>query len=123
MKSLDKFNAVYNQIISEMVENASAKTNDEICKNWGYINQCEFDEEFAKKFKAAKQEHEQMVKNNPDEHDSKLQESVLGNCVRKYSCKCGYSYKVDSSRIIFKYISTLKRRKFNFRLYFYFMPE
>lgn len=98
---MKKFNEFCNKIIGEMTENTIEDTienqNTEICKDWGYANMCYFDDDFAKKFKAAKKEHEQMVKDHPEEHDSELKESTIGTCLHRYSCKCGYSYKVDSS--------------------------
>jgi len=111
---MKKFNELYAKIISEMTENLENQksvedseelvlTPEEVCKDQGYVNSCQWDEKFAKRFNAAKEAHEKMKLEHPEEHDSELVESPgRYNCTHVYSCKCGYSYKVDSSRIIFK---------------------
>ena len=114
---MKKFNELYAKIISEMTENLEnpepvenseelVLTPEEVCKDQGYANSCSYNEEFAKKFNAAQEAHKKMMEEHPEEHD--LQEYTIGNCLHEYACKCGYSYKVDSSRIILKIIKNKK---------------
>ena len=110
MKELNKFDKLYQKIITEMAENQDEKpienseespilSNDEICKDWGWLNEMEWNQELGKKFDEANGLHKEMIKNDPEHH--KLVEYDDGRCVHTYKCKCGFSYKVDSSRIIF----------------------
>jgi len=122
MKNLDKFNALCKQIISEMTENqiadcknAFVSSADEVCKNWGYLNGMSEDEEKSDAFMKAKEAHKQMEKNDPEHHKLVEYPSSWGTGAT-YECKCGFSYKVDSSRIIFNFILISKRRNF-FRLF------
>ena len=106
MNGLNKFDKLYQKIITEMAENqtfdckdAFVSSADEICKDWGWLNEMEWNPELGKKFNEASRLHKEMVKNDPEHH--KLVEYDDGRCVHTYECKCGFSYKVDSSRIIF----------------------
>lgn len=98
MKNLNKFDALYNQIISEMVEESSNTNNDEICKDWGYLNDMPNDKEKSDAFDKARDAHEQMEKDDP-EHHKLIEYPSRWGAGATYECKCGFSYKVDSSRI------------------------
>jgi len=106
MNGLNKFDKLYQKIITEMAENqtfdcqdAFVSSADKVCKDWGWLNEMEWNKELGKKFNEANRLHKEMVKNDPEHH--KLVEYDDGRCVHTYKCKCGFSYKVDSSRIIF----------------------
>lgn len=100
---MNNFDKLYNKIINETIEDINYSkeiilTPEEVCKDQGYVNSCQWDEKFAKHFKAAADAHKKMKLEHPEEHDSELVESPgRYNCTHVYSCKCGYSYKVDSS--------------------------
>ena len=125
MENLDKFNALCRQIINEMSENqtsdckdAFVSSADKVCKNWGYLNDMPNDKEKSDAFMKAQEMHEQMEKNDPEHHKLVEYPSRWGTGAT-YECKCGFSYKVDSSRIIFNFILISKRRNSSAFFYYY----
>ena len=98
MENLDKFDALWKQVINEMSENQTFNNTDEICKDWGYLNDMPNDKEKSIAFNKARDAHEQMEKNDPEHHKLIEYPSRWGTGAT-YECKCGFSYKVDSSRI------------------------